>query len=205
MQNIRNIIFDLGGVILNIDFKKTNQAFQLLGLDNFQHHISQHHITDFFENYEVGKITDDDFVEGVSKLFDKPVRPSDIIAAWNAILLDFPPARIKLLQRIRSKYRLFLLSNTNSLHEKEYQKRLFDQFGVYMEDLFEKTYYSHSVNLRKPHAAIFTRVLNENKLVPSETLFIDDTASNFPEAEKLGIRIHHLQPPEEITDMEIFK
>ena len=204
MQNIKNLIFDLGGVVLNIDFKKTEEAFRQLGLPDFSKHISQFHITDFFHQYEIGKISDDEFVTGIAKLMDEPAEAEKIIAAWNALLLDFPPARIELLKKLHKKYRTFLLSNTNSIHEKEFNKRLFNQYGVYLEDIFEKTYYSHAVNLRKPDAAIFQLVLNENNLVPEETLFIDDTALNFPEAEKLGVRVYHITPGNGITDMKLF-
>lgn len=205
MNNIKNIIFDLGGVILDIDFRRTEKAFELMGLKNFSHHISQHHITDFFENYETGKIDDAEFVSGISKLIGIPVEDGKIIDAWNALLLDFVPERIALLKRIKTKYRTFLLSNTNSIHHKEFQQRLFNNFGVYLEDLFEKAYYSHAVKLRKPGADIFNLVLKENNLVASETLFIDDTESNFGEAKKLGIQIHHLVTGTSITDMELFR
>lgn len=205
MQNIKNIIFDLGGVILNIDFKKTEEAFQLLGLENFSDHISQFYISEFFEQYETGKIDDIEFVSGVSKLIGSPTADEKIIGAWNALLLDFPPERIALLKKIKSSYRTFLLSNTNSIHYKEFQQRLFNIEGVYLEDLFEKAYYSHAVNLRKPGADIFNLVLKENNLIASETLFIDDTASNFEEARKLGIQVHHLVPGSSITEMELFQ
>lgn len=201
MQNIKNIIFDLGGVILNIDFKKTEAAFKLLGWDSFSDYISQFHISELFEDYETGQIDDLDFVQGISNLMGKAANNENIIEAWNALLLDFPPARITLLKNLKGRYRTFLLSNTNAIHLREFQQRLHDKEGVYLEDLFEKAYYSHVVKLRKPSAAIFELVMNENKLNPAETLFIDDTASNFEEARKMGIHIYHLQPGEDITEM----
>jgi glucose-1-phosphatase len=94
MQNIKNIIFDLGGVIMNIDFKKTEEAFHLLGLENFSDHISQFHITDFFEKYETGMLSDEDFVRGLREISGKEIPGEKIVAAWNALLLDFPPKRI---------------------------------------------------------------------------------------------------------------
>lgn len=205
MQNIKNIIFDLGGVILNIDFKKTNEAFHLLGLKDFGQYINQFHISDLFLRYEIGEIDDLEFVDSVAKLSDAPIPKDKIKEAWNALLLDFPQERIDLLRKIKSHYRTFLLSNTNSIHLQEYNQRLHNEQGVYLEDLFEKAYYSHVVKMRKPHAEIFQLVLDENNLVASETLFIDDTYSNFGEAQRLGIRIHHLEPGTAITDMEIFK
>jgi glucose-1-phosphatase len=204
MRNIKNIIFDLGGVILNIDFKKTNDAFHLLGLEDFGKHINQFHITDLFLNYETGQIDDIQFIDSVAKLNDKPMAKDKIVEAWNALLLDFPAERINLLKKIKSQYRTFLLSNTNSIHLQEFQKRLHNEQGVYLEDLFEKAYYSHVVKLRKPNSEIFNLVLKENKLEPSETLFIDDTASNLAEAEKLGIQIYHLKPGTTINDIELF-
>jgi len=203
MQPIKNIIFDLGGVLLNIDFKRTEEAFRLLGIENFSDYISQFHITDFFEKYETGKITDDEFVEGLSRIIGAPVEKKKIIAAWNAMLMDFPPERVAFLQKIKSTYRTFLLSNTNALHHDEFQQRLFDLYGLRLEDLFGKAYYSHVVNLRKPGAAIFQMVLDENKLLSEETLFIDDTYSNFEQAVQLGIQVHHLKLGESITDLNL--
>ncbi|MBL7699769.1 MAG: HAD family phosphatase [Chitinophagaceae bacterium] len=205
MQNIKNIIFDLGGVILNIDFKKTYEAFHLIGLKDFWQYINQFHISDLFLKYEIGQIDDLEFIDNVAKLSDAPMSKDKIVQAWNALLLDFPKERIELLKKIKSKYRTFLLSNTNSLHLQEYNERLHNEQGVYLEDLFEKTYYSHVIKMRKPHAEIFELVLNENNLKPSETLFIDDTYSNFEEAQRLGIQIHHLEPGTTIAGMEIFK
>lgn len=205
MQNIKNIIFDLGGVILNIDFKKTEEAFSLLGLDNFSNHINQFHITDFFLLYETGKINDDEFVAGIMKLIKNPVEPHQVIHAWNALILDFPPERIELLRGLKKKFRLYLLSNTNAIHVKEFTQRFNKEYGFGFESLFEKIYYSNVVKLRKPDVAIFEMVLNENNLIAEETLFVDDTASNFPEAEKLGVKTYHVKPGVAITDMELFK
>ncbi len=199
MQNIRNIIFDLGGVIMNIDFRKTEEAFHVLGLENFSNHISQFHITDFFEKYETGELSDEEFITGIRGMAGKPLSREQIVGAWNALLLDFPPERIALLKELKTKYRTFLLSNTNSIHHDQFQEKLKREQGVYLEDLFEKAYYSHTARLRKPEAAIFELVLNENNLVPAETLFIDDTASNFPQAEKLGIQVYHLEKGKDIT------
>jgi glucose-1-phosphatase len=203
MKAIKNIIFDLGGVVLNIDFKKTDSAFKLLGWESFSEHITQFHITDLFEKYETGGIDDLQFLEGISGLMGKPAQHEHLINAWNALLLDFPPRRIELLKKLKTRYRTFLLSNTNALHLQAYQQQLHEQQGVYLEDIFEKTYYSHVVRLRKPSVEIFGLVLKENNLDPEETLFIDDTASNFEGAKKLGIQTHYLAPGTDITELDI--
>ena len=203
MTGIKNIIFDLGGVVLDIDFALTNKAFEELGLKGFSNHITQHHITPLFEDYETGKIDDAAFIKGVQELSGLPLTEAQIINAWNALLLEFLPARVAFLEKLKTKYRLFLLSNTNSLHLREFNERLKKMSGLYLEDIFEKTYYSHAVGLRKPHAEIYQLVIEENGLIPSETLFIDDTASNFSGAEQVGLKVLHLKPPMTILDLPV--
>ena len=204
MAAIKNIIFDLGGVIMNIDFKLTENAFSALGFTDFKQHMTQFHITPFFEQYETGKIDDAAFIKGVQQIAGQPLSDQQVMNAWNALLLDFPPARIDLLEKIKNDYRIFLLSNTNSLHYQAFQQTLQAQTGKKLEDLFEKTYYSHTAHLRKPHASIYQLVLDENNFQPAETLFIDDTASNFSGAEELGIQTLHLKPPMQVTEIPLF-
>jgi putative hydrolase of the HAD superfamily len=205
MPAIKNIIFDLGGVIMNIDFKKTENAFADLGFADFKQHMTQFHITPFFEEYETGKINDRAFVKGIQQIAGKPIAEQEIIAAWNALLLDFPLERIELLERLKKHYRIFLLSNTNSLHYRAFQQTLHALTGKRLEDIFEKTYYSHTAHLRKPDAAFYQRVLDENNLNPPETLFIDDTASNLSGAEETGIQTFHLMAPMTILVMPLFQ
>jgi glucose-1-phosphatase len=201
MTGIKNIIFDLGGVILNIDFRKTEQAFHDLGVEDFSKHITQFHITPLFQDYETGKIDDTTFIKGIQALSHRPITEAEVIIAWNALLLDFPEERINLLKKLRNKYRLFLLSNTNAIHLVEFQRRFHDLTGGYLEAIFEKTYYSHAVGMRKPNEEIYQLVVNENKLVPAETLFVDDTAANFPGSEKIGLRSAHVVAPKTILDL----
>jgi glucose-1-phosphatase len=204
MATIKNIIFDLGGVIMNIDFKYTEEAFAKLGFTDFSHYITQHHITPLFEAYETGKIDDATFIKGIQEIAGKPIKADEIKHAWNALLLDFPPERIELLKRIKNRYRIFLLSNTNALHHAAFQKKFFLLTGGYLEDIFHKTYYSQTTKMRKPDAEIYQLVIDENMLIPSETLFIDDTASNFSGAEQTGLQTFHLKKPMTIVEMPIF-
>ncbi|MEO6316875.1 MAG: HAD family phosphatase [Chitinophagaceae bacterium] len=205
MPAIKNIIFDLGGVIINIDFKKTENAFAELGFGDFKQYITQFHITPFFEEYETGQLDDETFIKGIQKIAGHPLSEQQVTEAWNALLLDFPPARIALLEKLKKHYRIFLLSNTNSLHYKMFQEKLFATAGKRLEDLFEKAYFSHTAHLRKPDAAIYQLVLDENKLNPEETLFIDDTESNFSGAHESGIQTFYLKPPMQITEMPLFQ
>lgn len=205
MNGIKNLIFDLGGVILNIDFARTEQAFEKLGLPNFSQYITRFHITTFFKEYEVGGISDAEFIQELRALLPQPVSDQSIIAAWNALLLDFPPERIELLQNLKKQYRLFLLSNTNSLHFQAFQQQLQAQTGFLMEDLFEKTYYSHTCHMRKPDATIYELVVKENNLLPAETLFMDDTETNFSGAQEVGLQVIHIKPGQTITELPFIK
>lgn len=201
MIGIRNIIFDLGGVILNIDFSLTAKAFNELGVEDFAKNFTQFHYTSFFQDYETGKIDDASFIKGIQSLSSKPLSEIEVINAWNALLLDFPEERITLLKQLKIKYRLFLLSNTNAIHLVAFQKKFHTLTGGYLEDLFEKTYYSHAVGMRKPSEEIYQLVVNENNLVPAETLFVDDTAANFLGSEKIGLRSAHVAGSKTILDL----
>ncbi|MBS1567119.1 MAG: HAD-IA family hydrolase, partial [Bacteroidetes bacterium] len=147
------------------------------------------------------KIDDAAFLKGIREISGLPLTDEQIIAAWNALLLEFVPARIEFLKRLKTKYRLFLLSNTNAIHVQEFNERLKKTNGLYLEDIFEKTYYSNVVGLRKPHAPVYRLVLEENGLDPAETLFIDDTIGNFTGAEEVGLNVLHLKPPTTILDL----
>lgn len=204
MQNIKNIIFDLGGVILDIDFKRTEQAFLDLGIKNFNELFGLGHAASFFKEHEAGKITDDEFLDSLQKLAKHSLDADVVQKAWNALLISFPPERIELLKRLKNKYRLFLLSNTNAIHVTAFQKIYHDAFGNgLLEDLFEKTYYSNQIGMRKPNKEVYEFVLTENHLDPGETLFIDDALVNVEAAKESGMQAIHIQPPTSILDLEL--
>jgi glucose-1-phosphatase len=202
MQHIKNIIFDLGGVILNIDIKRTETALRELGIERLSQYMTQSHLISFFKEYEAGKIDDAAFIRAIQSLSQEVLEEEAIVNAWNALLLDFPTERIELLRRLRKKYRLFLLSNTNAIHHKQFQQQLYLQTGNYLEDLFEKTYYSHTIGICKPDVAAFRLVIDENKLDPAETIFVDDTEANMSGAREAGLHIAHIKPNSSILDIE---
>ncbi|HET6993322.1 MAG TPA: HAD family phosphatase [Chitinophagaceae bacterium] len=201
MKDIKNIIFDLGGVILNIDTRKTAMALEELGVKDLKGHLSQPALVSFFNDYETGKIDDNAFVRKLQSLAGEGTTEQHIIDAWNALLLDFPSERIELLRSLRKKYRLFLLSNTNEIHYKQFQQQIYLQTGSYLEDLFERTYYSHTINLRKPDVACYQFVIKENKLNPSETIFVDDSEVNITGAREAGLLTEHIHAGRSIMDI----
>lgn len=203
MTNIKNIIFDLGGVIINLDNKLTEKAFVALGAKDFNRYFGHGFAASFFKDYEVGKISSSQFISDLKKMIGLDLPDEIIINAWNALLLDFPPERIKLLDELKKKYRLFLFSNTNELHMEAVKKIYRDEFHHgELDDHFEKAYYSHILRMRKPDKESFQFIVNENKLSASSTLFVDDAMINVEGANAAGLKGFYLEPGKDITDVE---
>jgi putative hydrolase of the HAD superfamily len=199
---IKNIIFDLGGVILNLDYQRTIKAFEELGMEEFTKVYSQANQKHLFDEYEKGLTSSEEFRKGLCALLQDEIPHEKIDAAWNAMLLDLPAERLELLKRLKKKYRLFLLSNTNDIHYTAFSAYLQRTFGFPdFSQFFEKEYYSHRARLRKPDVEVFEMVINENKLLPAETLFIDDTLQHIEGAKRAGLHAYHLQAPETIIDV----
>jgi epoxide hydrolase-like predicted phosphatase len=199
----KNILFDFGGVIINIDYDLLISAFSKIGLPDFEYYFSKAKQTTLFDDYEKGRISSDDFVEALKKYCKPETTREEIINAWNAMLLDLPPERIELLKKLKTKYRIFLLSNTNDIHIRYIFSNLKKQYGMEnLDECFEKVYLSYEMGMRKPDAEIFEAVLKENDLVAGETLFIDDSLQHIETAKKLGIQTYLLDVKKEtITDL----
>jgi glucose-1-phosphatase len=199
LPHIKNIIFDLGGVLINIDYYKTINAFKALGISNFEQMYSQITANELFENMETGKTTEDEFYEAIKQTAPTPLTNQQIKDAWNSLLLDFRPHSIDYLKSLSLQYNLYLLSNTNSIHQAAFNNLFTKEFnGKHINDYFVKAYYSHQINLRKPYKKIYDFVLADANLKPQETLFIDDSKMNIPAANELGIHTHLLLPNETI-------
>ncbi len=202
MQGIKHIIFDLGGVILNINYQLTSQAFKDLGAKNFDQLYNQFHANALFEDLETGRVTPEEFLAKIKEHLPEGTTDQQIIDAWDAMLLDFPLARLQLLQQLRNHYGLYLLSNTNAIHLKALNAILEKERGISsLGAFFDKSYYSHLIGYRKPEKEAYQVILDENGLKPEHTLFIDDTLPNVDAALALGIRAIHLQAPGTILDI----
>ena len=199
-QHIDAIVFDLGGVILNIDYQLPVKAFKALGIDDFSKHFSQAAQTKLLDDYETGRISSETFIEEVAK-FVKPGTSEDQIRyAWNSILLDLPEKRLFSLEKAAENHRIFLLSNTNEIHIDEFNSYLLQTYSLpSLEPFLEKLYLSYEVGLRKPDRPIFEHVLADAGLKPESTLFIDDSIQHIQSASELGINTYHLQH-EDICD-----
>jgi HAD superfamily hydrolase (TIGR01509 family) len=188
MNSVRNIVFDLGGVILDIDYNRTRDAFIELGFKDFETIYSQAKQELIFDLLETGMITASDFRDVIRNYAEKNFTDSEIDAAWSAMIIGLPQERVNFLRKLKKPYRLFLLSNTNEIHEKEFTRKITAAFGKnILADLFEKSYYSHHIGMRKPNAEIFKLLLQENNLDTTETLFIDDSEQHVDGASKAGL------------------
>lgn len=202
LSGIRNVIFDLGGVILNIDYHRTIAAFTALGIADFDAMYSQAAQSNLFDLLETGNCTPQEFRDGLKPFLPAGTTDAQIDNAWNALLEDLPAERLTLLAACKQRYQTFLLSNTNSIHYDQYIQDLEAAHGLAdMNGLFHKVYLSHEVHLRKPDVVIFEHVLNDQQLKASETLFIDDSIQHIDAARKAGIYAYHLTGGETILDL----
>lgn len=200
-QNIQNIIFDLGGVLLNIDYQATVLAFQKLGLENPLEAFTKEHQAALFQDFETGKISSEAFVDALQEKMPQASEEM-IVHAWNAMLGDFPIKRFKFIQSLQGKYRCFVLSNTNAIHQTAFEDIIEETVGwKAFEGLFDTIYYSHYLGMRKPDAEIFEEVLRRHHLVAAETCFIDDSIQHVKTAKTLGIQAIHLDGGQEIWDV----
>jgi putative hydrolase of the HAD superfamily len=192
-ENIENIIFDLGGVILNIDYNITINNFKALGIENFEELYSQAQQTTIFDDFETGQISELAFINQIQKLFHIDKNTDEIIDAWNSMLLDFPENRKATLMKYAAKYNIVLLSNTNETHVKAFKKILITTYGEnWFSNVFKNVYYSNEIGLRKPNSDVFEYVLQKNNFKPENTLFFDDSIQHIHGAQKLGIHTIHL-------------
>lgn len=201
-SRIKNIVFDLGDVILNIDVPLASSSFGKLSGKEQHEILTLFKEKELFRLFETGLVDEDGFRNMVRELLEFPDWSEEIIdTAWNSLLLDIPPARIGLIKALSKNYRLFLLSNTSSIHIKQVNKILHAASGVEkLDDLFEKVYLSYEMGLMKPNPEIYLQVLRESDLVAEETLFLDDNPDNIAAASKLGIDTILVQKPVTILD-----
>jgi putative hydrolase of the HAD superfamily len=199
MATTKNIIFDLGGVLLDIDYHRTANAFKQLGATDFDQFYSQAAANHLFEQLEMGMLDDATFYSEMKSHCNPGTSDAQIKAAWNAILLDFRPKSIAHLLEMKANYNVYLLSNTNHIHYEEFDGLLLSQTGQpSLDSLFVKAYYSHRIGQRKPYESTYRFVLDNAGIKAEETLFIDDSPVNIPPAAAVGIKTHLLLPGETI-------
>ena len=188
---IKTIIFDFGDIFINLNKQKEIDEFKKLGLDGPNEELIQ--LNDSFER---GKITELEFIQGFQKYLPN-ADIHDIRKAWNSIIGEFPLYRLEFLQKLKTKYRLFLLTNTDAMHISRFEHMAGISFFSDFYQCFEKVYYSFEMGMRKPEPEIFNYILKKHDLSPKRTLFVDDKKENTDAAATLGINVWNLQVGEE--------
>jgi len=202
MGAIKNIIFDLGGVLLDLDYQKTIRSFIDLGVEDFESRFTQFHADELFARFETGKVTEHEFYTRLQQTIPPNITREQIKTAWNAMMLGFRSESLITLQQLSVRFRLFLLSNTNSIHLSCFRDLFTRDTGKEeLEPFFNKTWYSHLIGLRKPGKEVYTFVLNDAGILAEETLFIDDSINNIEGAGAVGIKTHHMQEKERIGEL----
>ena len=190
-KNIKNIVFDLGGVLVDLDFKAAINGLQKAGFAKVKEQLQSFDREGIFQKFELGEMTAEEFRTAIRENSTVTLTDEEIDALWNAMLLEIPREKLELILDLRGKYMVYLLSNTNSIHWDYVCKNAFNYRGFRVKDYFEETFLSYEMHLAKPDKAIFEKVLQDANLLPEETLFIDDSEANCKAAEEVGIHAHH--------------
>ena len=197
---ISTIIFDLGDVFIDLEIEATRNAFRKLGLTNEDHPVFVQANNDF----EIGAIDETSFLASF-QIDNQAISKSDLKNAWNTIIGDFPQRRLDFLKNVATKYKLFLLSNTDAIHIEYFKNKVGATFYNEFELCFEKLYFSFEMGLRKPDKAIFQKIIDEQNLIPAETLFVDDKIENILAAQKSGLQTYQVNNNVvDVCDLEKF-
>lgn len=190
-QNVKNIIFDLGCVLVGLDKQRCVRAFEQIGAENVAAYVRDHRTADLFFDIETGQMTTEEFCDEVRSMSRCKAKNEEIVWAWNQLLLGIPDEKKQRLVELKKEYRLFLLSNTNDMHWQKCVKDFFPYHNLGVNDYFEDIYLSYKLQLTKPDRQIFETVLRHSQLQAAETLFIDDVKENCESAAQLGIQVMH--------------
>lgn len=197
-NKIETIIFDFGGVILDIDPQLTYNEFAKYGPKSFE----DKDIKDIVRKFEKGILTPEVFRKMMCEALSIKISDSQFDEAWNALLFDIPRERIEVIEQVKNHYTTLLLSNSNEIHYDLYVRDLQLRFGYReFDELFHKAYFSFDMHLAKPDPDVFEFIINQHELKPERTLFIDDLPENLTVAKSLGLKTYLLQKPERVRDL----
>jgi putative hydrolase of the HAD superfamily len=193
------VIFDFGGVLLDLDLDNTAKAFAALGIPDFKRLFTLYHASPVFLDLEIGKTDPETFAAGIIQEIGHPVSPQQVFDAWNTILGDFRRESLDFVNRLGETMPVYLYSNTNIIHYDVFQRRIAETTPYdHLNDLFRRAYYSHEMGMRKPHAEGYLHILKQESLQAGNTLFVDDNLDNINGAHAVGLMTHHLQSEERI-------
>jgi putative hydrolase of the HAD superfamily len=195
IPQVKTLILDLGGVLFDIDYHRTQEAFRSIGFTDVEKQYSQLQQTTIFDDLETGKTTPEEFCNQLRSATGIEATNDAIFDAWNAMLLQIPQQSIDFVKSLKGQYDLYLLSNTNEIH----LGAIMNHFPSYqgLEELFDRVYYSCRIGMRKPNADIFEYVLSDIGVKAEEAIFIDDSPQHVEGAKSVGIHAFHLKVGEQ--------
>jgi len=202
---MKNIIFDLGAVIIDLNMPEMTRRFEELGVKDFAEHFNLNKQGKLFTDLEEGLISPEAFCQGLRELFEIDATNQEIIHAWNGILTDFKPERMALLESLSKDYNLYLFSNTNKIHADHFEDNCQQTCHRSLQSYFTRAFYSHEINDRKPRVSSFEKVCQLADIQATESLFIDDNADNIEGAKSAGLDTYHLVSSETILDLDYGK
>lgn len=199
MKNgIDTILLDLGGVLIDVDYERTAREFAALGFPDFDRLYSKAKQDHLFDGFETGHLSSAQFRDGVRQVVSPLLDDATIDRCWNAMLGSIPPERMQLVEDLRSRYQVLLLSNTNAIHVPAFSDIIRRENGIAdFKNCFHGAYYSCEIGLRKPHAEAFHHVLRLHGADPARTLFIDDSIQHVMGAREAGLQAQHLELAQE--------
>lgn len=198
-SKIKNVVFDLGGVLINLDFDSCLNAFRTAGFDNIEQQVCQFRGKGLFAQFEKGEITPETFRKTIRQETSQSLTDRKIDDMWNLMLLDIPREKLDLLLELRGRYMVFLLSNTNQIHWNYACEQMFSYRGFRVNDFFEDTFLSFEMHQAKPDKEIYELMMKEANILPEETFFIDDSDANCKAAGSLGLQTHHYHIGEDLS------
>jgi len=190
--SFKNILFDLGGVILDLNVHKTLEQFLELGFPKELLNYPENFYTDVYFNYETGKVTTREFRDSIRKISGIPFTDSVFDEAWCSMLAKVPKKRTEILKRLAGQYQLFILSNTSELHIEKFNAMFLESAGYQLSEVFSDRFYSHLTGHHKPDTAAFEHVLEHAGIQAAETLFLDDNIHNVKAAREMGFNVIHI-------------
>lgn len=199
-SKIKNVVFDLGGVLINLDFDNCLNAFRKAGFRDIEKQACQFR-KGFFSQFELGEISPEEFRKAIRKEVSEALSDHEIDDMWNLMLLDIPREKLDLLLKLREHYMVYLLSNTNRIHWDYACEQMFCYRGFRVNDFFEDIFLSFEMHKAKPEKDIYEQMMKEANILPEETFFIDDSAINCQAAISLGIQSYHYHIGEDLSSL----
>ena len=198
-SNISTLIFDFGGVLIDLDMNQSILNFKKLGVENVENYLSNFGQSGFFMQLEKGKISAEEFRSEIRKMTTNSITDKEIDDAWNAFLVRIPSEKLDIVYQLRKKFRVIMLSNTNAIHFPYAERTFFSYKNRGIDEYFDKCYRSYDMKMAKPDAEIFEAILSQEQVAANQCLLLDDGPKNIEQAQKLGFQTYFVDPKEDLS------